>query len=195
MNAEAGDLQSPPSSERWAGCRSPLALALLLSLLLHGAAGLLWASLGLTPARQRPLRATLDAVLVSPPQVQAQPPLFIPDAAAAQQRNKAAAVPDPARGKPSRPGGNSGEQAVRQASAQVARSLLYPPEAVARGWEGETLVLLFLDEAGNAVAARVERGSGHAILDEAAIHAARTVRSLPGGAAREVLLPVRFRLR
>jgi protein TonB len=77
----------------------------------------------------------------------------------------------------------------------VARSLLYPPEAIARGWEGETLVLLFLDEAGNAVAARVERGSGHAVLDEAAIRAAKTVRSLPGGAAREVLLPVRFRLR
>jgi protein TonB len=171
------------------------AVAFLLSLLLHGVAGLLWAGLGLTQARQRPMRVTLDAVLVSPPQAQAQPPLFIPEVAPAQQRNKAAAAPDPAKGKASRPVGDLGGQAVRQASAQVARSLLYPPEAIARGWEGETLVLLFLDEAGNAVAARVERGSGHAILDEAAIQAARTVRSLPGGAAREVLLPVRFRLR
>lgn len=174
---------------------SSFALALLLSLLLHGAAGLLWVSLGLTHVRQRPARVMLDAVLVSPPQAQAQPSLFIPDAGPARQRDKAAEKPASGKGKAPRRSGDLGEQAIRQASEQVARSLLYPPEAIARGLEGETLVLLFLDEAGNAVAARVERGSGHAILDEAAVRAAKTVRSLPGGAAREVLLPVRFRLR
>ena len=34
-----------------------------------------------------------------------------------------------------------------------------------------------------------------ALLDDAALHAARTLRALPDSAPREVLLPVRFRLR
>ncbi len=88
----------------------------------------------------------------------------------------------------------SGE-AARAARAQVARELLYPLEAIDRGLEGEVLVMLFLDEAGNAIAARVEASSGHAILDEAAVRAARTLRTLPASAPREALLPVRFRLR
>ena len=87
----------------------------------------------------------------------------------------------------------SGE-AARVAHAQVARELLYPPEAIARGLQGEALVLLFLDEAGNAIAARIEASSGHALLDEAALRAARTLRSLPASAPREALVPVRFRL-
>ena len=73
--------------------------------------------------------------------------------------------------------------------------MFYPPEAIERGLEGEALVLLFLDEAGNAIAARIEASSGHAILDAAAVRAARTLKSLPASAPREALLPVRFRLR
>jgi len=88
----------------------------------------------------------------------------------------------------------SGE-AARSAGEQLARELLYPPEAIARGLEGEALVLLFLDESGNAVAARLEASSGHALLDDAAVRAARLMRALPASAPREVLLPVRFRLR
>jgi periplasmic protein TonB len=84
--------------------------------------------------------------------------------------------------------------AARQANAQMARELLYPPEAIARGLEGEVLVLLFLDASGNAIAARLETSSGHALLDDAAVRAARTLRALPDSAPREVLLPVRFRL-
>jgi protein TonB len=86
-------------------------------------------------------------------------------------------------------------QAARVAAEQMARELLYPIEAVERGLQGEALVLLFLDESGNAVAARLEESSGHALLDEAAVRAARTLRALPSSAHREVLLPVRFRLR
>jgi protein TonB len=85
--------------------------------------------------------------------------------------------------------------AARRAGEQLARELLYPPEAIERGLEGEALVLLFLDESGNAVAARLERSSGHALLDDAAVRAARLLRALPDSAPREVLLPVRFRLR
>jgi protein TonB len=88
----------------------------------------------------------------------------------------------------------SGE-AARAAGEQMARELLYPIEAIERGLQGEALVLLFLDERGNAVAARLEESSGHALLDDAAVRAARTLRSLPASAPREALLPVRFRLR
>lgn len=88
----------------------------------------------------------------------------------------------------------SGE-AARHASEQLAHQLLYPLAAVERGLQGEVLVLLFLDESGNAVAARLEESSGHALLDDAAVRAARTLRALPSSAPREALLPVRFRLR
>ena len=85
--------------------------------------------------------------------------------------------------------------AARIAGEQMARELLYPVEAIERGLQGEALVLLFLDESGNAVAARLEESSGHALLDDAAVRAARTLRALPSSAPREALLPVRFRLR
>ena len=86
-------------------------------------------------------------------------------------------------------------QAAQIAGEQMARELLYPVEAIERGLQGEALVLLFLDESGNAVAARLEESSGHALLDAAAVRAARTLRALPSSAPREALLPVRFRLR
>jgi protein TonB len=85
--------------------------------------------------------------------------------------------------------------AARRAGEQLARELLYPPEAIARGLEGEALVLLFLDASGNAIAARLEQSSGYVLLDDAAVRAARLLRALPDSAPREVLLPVRFRLR
>jgi periplasmic protein TonB len=85
--------------------------------------------------------------------------------------------------------------AARMAGEQMARELLYPVEAIERGLQGEALVLLFLDASGNAVAARLEESSGHALLDDAAVRAARTLRTLPSSAPREALLPVRFRLR
>jgi protein TonB len=86
-------------------------------------------------------------------------------------------------------------QAARIAGEQMVRELLYPVEAIERGLQGEALVLLFLDESGNALAARLEESSGHAVLDDAAVRAARTLRALPSSAPREALLPVRFRLR
>lgn len=71
----------------------------------------------------------------------------------------------------------------------------YPPEAIAQGLEGEVLVLIIIDESGRVTAARVEQGSGHRILDDAALRAVRSLRSLPADAPREAFLPVRFRLR
>ena len=88
-----------------------------------------------------------------------------------------------------------GGQAAAVVAEQLQRELPYPPEAIERGLQGEALVLLFLDATGNAIAARIESSSGHGILDDAALRAARSLRSLPASAPREVVLPVRFRLR
>ena len=75
------------------------------------------------------------------------------------------------------------------------RGLFYPAEAIAQGLEGETLVLLILDESGKVSAARIEQGSGYRILDDAALQAVRSLHSLPANTPRETLLPVRFRLK
>lgn len=176
------------------GGRIPLASALAISAALHAAL------VAVPPWRKdskdaRPAGNPLAATLRAPPPARAavpeQAPLFLPP-----ERKAPRAAPSPrppvaaARTAP-RPASGG---ALRQALAQVAERLLYPPEAVARGLEGEVLVLVFLDESGTAVAARVERSSGHALLDDAAVAAARTLRSLPAEAPRETLLPVRFRL-
>lgn len=133
-----------------------------------------------------PLQARLLDVSPAPVLLAPETPNRPPDAAPPGK--------PPAPRRPTRSGFTATDVAA-QASRQIAEQLYYPPEAIARGLEGEVLVMLFLDEAGNALAARIERGSGHALLDEAAVRAARAVRSLPATAPQEVLLPVRFRLR
>jgi len=57
------------------------------------------------------------------------------------------------------------------------------------------LVLLITDEGGQVSAARVEQSSGYRILDDAALRAVRSLRSLPADTPHETLLPVRFRLK
>jgi TonB family protein len=69
----------------------------------------------------------------------------------------------------------------------------YPPEAVARGIEGETILMLKYTADGRLLDARIARSSGHAILDQAAL---RAVRATPrvGDGPREILFPVTFAL-
>ena len=211
---------SPSSDPKFAN----LWQALAVSLALH-AALLAWGHLlVISPATRaaKALRVRLvDAVLPAPAAVPLpQPELLMPEdtprkaaaAPAKKTRPREVRSPKPAAPRhghevkarqaeaPQRADMRAGPpmlagEAARKAGEQIARQLLYPSEAIARGLEGEALVLLFLDEAGNAIAARIEASSGHAILDEAAVRAARTLRSLPSGAPREAVLPVRFRLR
>jgi protein TonB len=122
-----------------------------------------------------------------------QPNASAPKPIASLQPRPAAPVPGVARPADT-PQRLSGAAALK-AAEQLARDLPYPAEAIERGWQGEALVLLFLDQSGDAIAARLEASSGHAILDEAAVRAARQLRALPDSAPREALLPVRFRLR
>ena len=168
--------------------------ALALSLLLHAAVLAAIAQLAAPSAARRAqpdLTVTLRQTELVP-EKPASPQLFLPQDTT---RNPSAARPAAARqsSAPALPR-LSGEAALK-AQEQLQRELLYPREAIERGLEGEALVLLFLDQTGNAVAARIESSSGHALLDDAALRAARTLRALPDSAPRDVLLQVRFRLR
>ena len=69
----------------------------------------------------------------------------------------------------------------------------YPPEAIARGIEGETILLLRYKPDGTLLDAKVAHSSGHAILDQAALRAVRATPRVSDG-TREVLFPVTFAL-
>ena len=83
--------------------------------------------------------------------------------------------------------------AVRQAQSKLMERLLYPPQAITQGLEGEVILLLTLDANGRVITATVARSSGHTLLDDAAIDAARTLGPLRSTAG-EILLPVAFAL-
>lgn len=170
--------------------------ALAGSLLLHGFVVAGSQSLARLSS-SRPPPSSIDALQATlVPRATGAPTLIAPEAPSADAPVKAGAKRVPLAKAPVDHAPKTGVAAdlATLASRQVAHRLLYPEEAVARGLEGEALVLLFLDAAGNAVAARLEKSSGHALLDAAAVAAARGVRALPEGDDREVLLPVRFRL-
>lgn len=93
---------------------------------------------------------------------------------------------------PAKPVMAKGRQ-LQRAHAALARHLLYPPEAVAQGLEGEVILLLILNSAGQIESAEIARSSGHALLDRAALAAARQIGALPGN-PRQTLLPISFRL-
>jgi len=84
-------------------------------------------------------------------------------------------------------------RALDAALAELTRELFYPPEAIARGLQGRVVLLLILDATGRVIAADIASGSGHALLDAAALAAAARIGGVPGG-GRQVLLPVEFRL-
>ena len=180
----------------------PLPRAFGLSLLLHAAAfGIVSWLAASSPQAVRPLAAALSVRLEERPPPAAAPQWILPQPAAAEPAKRRPAVL-PVRAARSAPSPEAATalqvlsgDAAQKAHAQIARELFYPPEAIERGLEGEALVLLFLDASGNAIAARLESSSGHALLDNAAVSAARTLRTLPASAPREALVPVRFRLR
>lgn len=192
--------------------------ALVLSIILHAAAIALGVQFVVPASRVAPLaHANLQVSLrnnIIESQVPAQPEFLLPRDL---QRNANAAVPvrvsrplleapraaatvalprpsGPFLPRTSGPPLLQGEAALK-AAEQMRSELPYPAEAIQRGLQGEALVLLFLDASGNAIAARLESSSGHALLDDAALQAARSLRSLPHSAPREALVPVRFRLR
>jgi periplasmic protein TonB len=75
----------------------------------------------------------------------------------------------------------------------------YPEELWDAGVEGETLLEIHVSETGGVDSARVERTSGHAEFDSAAVAGARDLRFEPArrgenSVSVRVLLPVQFHL-
>jgi protein TonB len=173
-----------------------LLAALALSLVLHALPFL--ADRLAVREPEKPITAPLQARLrdpVPPPAPAAPPPLEMPEPATAPAAQK----PKPAAEKPGNkpaPKATNWTQAVRRHLEKLNDAgQFYPPEAIARGLEGEALVLIVIAPSGQVIAARLEESSGHRLLDEAALRAVRSLKSLPADAPREALLPVRFRLR
>jgi protein TonB len=166
-----------------------LTLALALSLAVHLLPVLpsLLAERPAAPVVPPPLQASLR-----PPPV-AAPPLIMPETEPPRPAVRQAPPVVAKTGPASRPRSWQ-EEVRRQFGQQQQRGDFYPAEAIARGLQGEVVVLLLLGPDGSVVAARVEQGSGHRLLDDAALNAVRSLRSLPADAPRETLLPVRFRL-
>jgi protein TonB len=84
---------------------------------------------------------------------------------------------------------------VQAAQRKIAEHTYYPPEAIAGGIEGDVRLLLVLSEDGAISDVQIAASSGHAMLDNAAIKAAYAMGRLSGVTARQMILPVSFRLR
>lgn len=163
-----------------------LAFAFLSSILIH--LGVLASSELLRsrpkPATAEPTPAMLDATLRRPATADS-----LLKNTLAEQTAAVKPVPKP----PPLPAGR--RTATATAQRKLAEHLYYPPEAIARGLEGEVRLLLTLAENGTIVDAAVAGSSGHAILDQAAVRAAHAMGALPGANRRELILPVVFQLR
>ncbi len=77
---------------------------------------------------------------------------------------------------------------------KLSKLLFYPPEAVARGIEGDVWLLLKLSPDGEIIDVGIATSSGHTILDNAAIKAAYAMGKQTGATARELIVPAYFRL-
>ncbi|WP_303785449.1 energy transducer TonB [Azovibrio restrictus] len=179
---------------------TPFFLSLVASLALHGA-GLIGLPRQEAPAAATPrpaLHATLapqPAALPPPlPELHLDPPEpAAPEPPPASPRKERPLRKAPAGGPP--PGeAPLAREARRQIARLASRGDFYPLEAIHQGLEGEAWVQIFLDADGHVIAARIDRSSGHALLDQAALRAARALRSLPADGLEEAVLPVRFRL-
>ncbi len=165
-----------------------LSFALAASLALH----LALLGLGL-PQEKVSLRNTaISARLLPPATVRPPEPLLKDTLAEAASAREVPAPPKPVDAKSRRPAPRTPEEAAQRKLSEV---LFYPPEAVANGLEGEVRLLLTLDGDGTIRDIQVAAGSGHRILDEAAVKAAFAMGRLPDAGSRELILPVVFRLR
>ena len=123
-----------------------------------------------TPPAEPLLKNTIDSE-ETPPAVKPPPP------PAAQAKPKAAA-----------------KREVQIAQKKLSQHLFYPPEAIARGIEGEVRLIVKLSADGSVDSVNVAASSGHPLLDNAAIKAAYAMGRLTGATSRELILPVIFRL-
>lgn len=162
-----------------------LLLAYVASISLHAA--LLVGGMPFAPAPPDATPAMIEATLRPPP---AAEPVLKDTLADDDGPPLAAEAPPP---KPS--AATASRKSVVAARRKLAEHVYYPPEAIRLGLEGDVRLLLTLGADGTIIDASVAGGSGHAILDQAALRAAFALGRLPGMERREIILPVSFRLR
>lgn len=166
-----------------------LLTALAFSLALHATVVLPDLLGRLTVARPAP---ALRAVLRAPPKTETPP---------AEPLLKDTIAPEEAPPKPeSKPAAKAttpqavAKREVQAAQRKLSQHVYYPPEAVARGLEGEVRLIVKLSANGEVDDVSVAASSGHPLLDNAAIKAAYAMGRLTGATSRELILPVIFRL-
>jgi len=168
-----------------------LLLALAVSLLLHL---LPFIEALLAQPAAAPKAPPLQASLRAPPVMAEQVPLSLPDPGTTSPK-AVATPPQPSPKNTTKVIKSWTHEIQRQFLKQQKQGVFYPAEAIAKGLEGDVLVLIVLDPDGQVVAARVEESSGSRLLDDGALQAARALRALPADTPRETLLPIRFRLK
>lgn len=159
-----------------------LLLAYVASISLH--ATLLGGGMLFTPAPPDAAPAMIEATLHRPPPAEPVLKNTLADDTKPAKTDTAAA----ARGAAPR-------KSAAAARRQLAEHVYYPPEAIRLGLEGEVRLLLTLAADGTITDASLAASSGHELLDQAALSAARAMGRLIGADRRELLLPVVFRLR
>ena len=173
-----------------------LILALALSLALHAA--LVVPDL-LRRFAAAPPRPALQAVLRLPPKPETPPaePLLKntidSEPAPAKRQPPPELKPPPPTTPPAKPK-VAAKREVQIAQRKLSQHLFYPPEAVARGIEGEVRLIVKLSADGSVDNVSIAASSGHPLLDNAAIKAAYAMGRLTGATSRELILPVVFRL-
>ncbi|SDG71809.1 energy transducer TonB [Propionivibrio dicarboxylicus] len=175
---------------------SRLLIAFALSFILHGVLLLpdVFKRLA-APSRPAALQATLRMPPVTPPPADT---LLKNTLDESSEKARSEPTPPPPKASPpvktSPPQKMPAKQNVQAAQRKLSQHLFYPPEAVARGIQGEVRLILRLSPSGTIEDVAVAASSGHAILDNAAIRAAYAMGQLAGGNGRELILPVIFRL-
>lgn len=165
-----------------------LILAYALSLALHGSL-LLPDLLKRQPAPPPP--PALQARLRLPPVPELPPEPLLKNTLEEEAQPTLEAPPPP---KPQPTEKTPARRDVQAAQRKLSEHLFYPPEAVARGLEGEVRLILTLSASGSVEDVAVAASSGHPVLDNAAIRAAYAMGKLSGSPSRELILPVLFRL-
>ena len=168
------------------------ALSLLASLLIHVA---VFGADSFKALLQPPPPPRLQATLRIPDAPPPAEPLLKNTLDRDEEKPAVEARPVEAPPKPAARPERAGKKQVQAAQRKIAEHTYYPPEAIARGIEGDVRLLLVLGEDGSVAEVQVAASSGHAILDNAAVRAAYAMGRLPGVTARELILPVSFRLR
>jgi protein TonB len=128
------------------------------------------------------------------PKPAAPPPASSPLAAVepAPRRPLDLSIPQDAR---SRSPERLSPQELSETLTRLSETMLYPSEALRRGLEGEVVIMVEIGDGGRILGAEIASGSGHPVLDDAAVRAVRRLGNLgPTTAHRTILLPVRFRI-